>query len=377
MSIKGICLVFTLLFFFIDFIQAESDSIQTNSLKENNSYSAHDARAGERVFNGLITGEGKTVNCASCHNVNQIDTFNWSPSAMDLALKFDNKDFATFKNVITQPTGKVMASIHDSINLSDEELHQIKAYFIMLSKQGLEPAKPLITNRLIFSLLILLFILAFIDLTVTHKVRIRVLHILVLVITLVFMTDYIVRAAIDIGRSPNYQPDQPIKFSHKVHAGQNQTSCLYCHFNAERSKFAGIPPVSVCMNCHILVREGSRSGKFEIAKIYQAMGSNKPVRWVKVHNLPDFVYFNHSQHVVAGKIDCAKCHGDVASMDQIIQVKDLSMGWCVNCHRQTAVQFDNRFYGKYEQLHKDLREGKLKAVTVEKIGGTDCMKCHY
>ena len=172
-------------------------------------------------------------------------------------------------------------------------------------------------------------------------------------------------------------PDQPIKFSHKVHAGQNQTNCLYCHFNAEHGKFAGIPPANVCTNCHVLVKEGTRSGKFEIAKIYHAIETNKPIHWVKVYNLPDHVYFDHSQHVTVGKIDCLTCHGDVAGMDEIIQVGDLSMGWCVNCHRETNVQFDNRFYGKYAQLHKDLREGKIKNVTVEQIGGIDCMKCHY
>jgi hypothetical protein len=212
---------------------------------------------------------------------------------------------------------------------------------------------------------------------ITHKIKFRIIHITVLIITLLLITKYVAHSAIDLGRSKNYQPDQPIKFSHKVHAGQNQTNCLYCHFNAEQSKFAGIPPASVCINCHVLVKEGSRSGEFEIDKIYQAIDNNKPIKWIKVHNLPDHVFFSHAQHVVAGKIDCKQCHGDVASMDQITQVNDLSMGWCVKCHRETGVQFDNKFYGKYEQLHKDLKAGKIDKVTVEKIGGTDCMKCHY
>ena len=108
------------------------------------------------------------------------------------------------------------------------------------------------------------------------------------------------------------------------------------------------------------------------------MDTNTPVSWVKVHNLPDFVFFSHAQHVGVGKLDCKVCHGDVGSMDRVKQVSDLSMGWCVNCHRETKVQFvDNAFYDKYKELHKKLKEGKIDKVTVENIGGLDCMKCHY
>jgi hypothetical protein len=225
--------------------------------------------------------------------------------------------------------------------------------------------------------LVIIFILAFTDLVILHKIKYRIVPIALLTISMLFITQYIVKSAIDLGRSKNYQPDQPIKFSHKIHAGQNQTSCLYCHFNAERGKFAGIPPANVCTNCHVLVKEGGKTGKFEIARIYEAIEKDQPIKWVKVHNLPDHVFFDHSQHVVAGKIDCLQCHGDVAAMDEIVQVNDMSMGWCVQCHRETSVQFDNNFYGKYEQLHKDLKDGKISKVTVEQIGGTDCMKCHY
>jgi len=377
MKIKGLCLLFSVFFFLVNFGYAQKDSLQKKPTQKEPAYSLSDVRTGERVFEGLIPSASKTVNCASCHNVGHIDTLNWNPSAVDIAQKYANKDLATFKAAIMQPSGKIMSQIHDKLDLSDEQIHQLKGYLNELAKQGEEPAKPLLTNRIIFIVLLVLFLLAFIDFAITRKVKVRIIHMVVLFTTLILMTNYIVTSAIDIGRSKNYQPDQPIKFSHKVHAGQNQTSCLYCHFNAEQSKFAGIPPASVCMNCHVIVKEGSRSGKFEIDKIYKAMDENRPIKWVKIHNLPDHVFFSHAQHIVAGKIDCKQCHGDIATMNQVEQLSDLSMGWCIKCHRETGVQFDNKFYGKYEQLHKDIKEGKIKKATVEKIGGTDCMKCHY
>ena len=376
-NFKGIFILLFVQFFISSFISAENDTISNKLPKDTFNYTSHNIRIGERIFHGLIGSGQKTINCAGCHNTWQIDTFNWNPSAMDLAKKYANNDFETFKSVITQPTGNLMTAIHDSLQLNDEQIHDIKAYLCELSKNGGEKTKPLQTNRIIFIALILIIILAIIDLTVTRKIKFKIIHSLIIIIASLFVTKYIAHSAIELGRSKNYQPDQPIKFSHKVHAGQNQTNCLYCHFNAERSKFAGIPPAIVCMNCHIIVREGTRSGKYEIDKIYKAIENNKPINWIKVHNLPDHVFFNHAQHVKAGKIDCAKCHGDVTGMDQIKQVSDLSMGWCVNCHRETGVQFDNKFYTKYEDLHKQLKEGKISKVTVEKIGGTDCMKCHY
>jgi cytochrome c553 len=376
-SNKGLYLLFLIQFIFPNFIFAENDSPTKKSSINTFNYTSHDVRVGERIFHGLINTGAKTINCAACHNIGHIDTLNWNPSAMDLALKYANKDFELFKSAITQPTGNMMTAIHDSLQLNDEQIHHIKAYLNELAKNGGESTKPLQTNRIIFIILILIIILVIIDLTVFHKIKFKLVHVIILIAALYFVSNYLVTTAVALGRSQNYQPDQPIKFSHKVHAGQNKTNCLYCHFNAEQSKFAGIPPAIVCMNCHIIVREGSRSGKYEIDKIYKAIENNTAINWIKVHNLPDHVFFNHAQHVKVGKIDCMKCHGDVASMDQIIQVKDLSMGWCVNCHRETGVQFDNKFYGKYEKLHKDLKEGKIDKVTVAKIGGTDCMKCHY
>jgi hypothetical protein len=132
------------------------------------------------------------------------------------------------------------------------------------------------------------------------------------------------------------------------------------------------------MNCHLVVRNGSRSGAFEIAKVTKAFESSQTIDWVRIYNLPDHVYFNHSQHVSVAGLECQQCHGQVQEMDRISQVTDLSMGWCINCHREKAVSFhDNKFYKTYRDKVESLRKGEIDSVTVEMVGGTECMKCHY
>jgi hypothetical protein len=132
------------------------------------------------------------------------------------------------------------------------------------------------------------------------------------------------------------------------------------------------------MNCHLLVRQGTRSGMFEIAKVTTAYEKKEPVRWVRVHNLPDHVYFNHAQHVTAGGINCTECHGEVKEMDRIVQVSDMSMGWCINCHRTRKVNFkENAFYSGYSIMAEKMKSGKTDSVTVSDQGGTECMRCHY
>lgn len=223
-----------------------------------------------------------------------------------------------------------------------------------------------------------------------------------------------INAAINLGRSKNYQPAQPIYYSHKVHAGVNQISCLYCHGGAQDSKHANIPSVNVCMNCHMSINEykgepiiaengKTINGTAEIQKLYQYAGWNpqskqynpdnngdgrpdgsSPIEWVKIHNLPDHVYFNHAQHVSVGKQQCQTCHGNIQEMGEVYQFSDLSMGWCINCHRESKVDFfnkesgeGNKFYAIYEKFHNDLKNKKMDSVTVESIGGTECQKCHY
>jgi hypothetical protein len=165
-----------------------------------------------------------------------------------------------------------------------------------------------------------------------------------------------------IGVHQNYAPDQPIAFSHKVHAGNNKIPCLYCHYAARTSRHAGIPPVSVCMNCHSLLEKQT----VEIEKLKETVQEQRPIRWVKVHNLPDFVYFNHSQHVLSG-VACQRCHGPVEQMDRIQQAAPLTMGWCLECHREHAHIETNGF--------KRMMQNIAKRPTPS--AGTDCTSCHY
>ncbi len=189
-----------------------------------------------------------------------------------------------------------------------------------------------------------------------------------------------------------YKPEQPIKFSHKIHAGDNAIACQYCHNSVEKSRHAGIPTVNVCMNCHKGISAGpsGEKGTAEIAKIYAAAGFDSktqkydeskanPIKWIKVHNLPDHVYFNHSQHVVVGKIECAQCHGDVKKMTVAEQQSPLTMKWCIECHRKTEVAMEGNAY--YDKLHEALKEKykgqHMKAFTVSQMGGIECGRCHY
>ena len=138
---------------------------------------------------------------------------------------------------------------------------------------------------------------------------------------------------IAIGYNAGYEPVQPIQYSHKLHAGKLGIDCKYCHTTSEVSRHASVPPLNVCMNCHILVRQVNGKDSPEIAKLVEAYENNKPVEWYKVNLLPDHVKFNHSMHIKRGK-DCQTCHGPVQEMDIVKQQESLSMGWCVNCHRQ-------------------------------------------
>jgi mono/diheme cytochrome c family protein len=254
-----------------------------------------------------------------------------------------------------------------------------------------------------------------------------------------------VNNAISLGRTQNYAPEQPIKFSHATHAGLNKIDCNYCHDGARRSKQSVIPATNTCMNCHKAIKVGSEYKTAELTKIFVSAGwdpttdkyidnydnlSEKqvadifkkwigdkyreekgnekptsdevafvedqwqniatslktptkdkvqgPIEWKRLHNLPDHVYFNHAQHVAIGKVECQKCHGPVEKMAVVKQYAPLSMGWCINCHRETEVKFkDNDFYKSYERYHEEMKKGKREKVTVEDIGGLECQKCHY
>ena len=174
-----------------------------------------------------------------------------------------------------------------------------------------------------------------------------------------------------VGIQQNYQPTQPIAFSHKIHAGQYEIDCNYCHTGVNISKSANIPSVNICMNCHNTIH----TDRPEVQKILTAYEENRPIEWIRVHNLPDLSYFNHSQHVAVGGIECNTCHGPIEEMDVVYQYAELTMGWCINCHRETDVNTKgNKYYDNLVELHKN---SSKKPLNVEDIGGLECSKCHY
>lgn len=199
-----------------------------------------------------------------------------------------------------------------------------------------------------------------------------------------------------VGVDQGYQPIQPIHFSHRIHAGDNQVECKYCHSSARTSKTSGIPSLNVCMNCHKSIGEVAEATATEdytkefydkeIKKLYDATGWNpaeqaytgesKPVKWVRIHNLPDFAYFNHSQHVSVAGIECQKCHGPIQEMEVVYQDAPLTMGWCINCHRETNVNVAGNEY--YEKIHEELsKKYGVEELTAAQLGGLECGKCHY
>tara|TARA_B000000565_G_C23781439_1_gene376115 strand:+ start:2621 stop:3838 length:1218 start_codon:yes stop_codon:yes gene_type:complete len=219
---------------------------------------------------------------------------------------------------------------------------------------------------------------------VSNNINVLFISAVGVIVALKFVYDLLM----GVGVTTNYQPAQPIAFSHEIHAGINGVDCNYCHTSARHSKHSGIPSANVCMNCHTYISEGSKYGTKEIAKIYEAVGfdpdsrqyiegyEQKPIEWVRIHNLPDHAYFNHSQHVVAGGLECQECHGPVEEMEVLYQYSELTMGWCIECHRETEVKMEGNNY--YTHLHDQLKEKyKGKPITVDMIGGIECGKCHY
>lgn len=214
-----------------------------------------------------------------------------------------------------------------------------------------------------------------------------------------FAYGYMMQVGVDQG----YAPVQPIHFSHKVHAGDNKIECKYCHSSARVSKTSGIPSLNVCMNCHKSIYQyaGNPEGPSaedlaaghtndfytgEIKKLYKAVGwdeenqkytgETQPVEWVRIHNLPDFAYFNHSQHVSVAGVACQTCHGPVEEMEIVEQFAPLTMGWCINCHRTTNVKMEGNEY--YEAIHEELsKKYGVEQLTAAMMGGIECGKCHY
>lgn len=388
--------------------------------------------------------DGKALfqsNCASCHNPIKEST---GPALKGMAADAPSKEwlYSWVKNsaALIASGDKRANDVYNQYNkmamppfpnLSNEEIDAIFEYVDAYEPPGAAVAGPQAApvekdNTWLYTLITLVLAVLVIVLSRVNKTLKRVaneqegtpnkkevpilrnkIFIAISSITLMILAGYwIVNGAVLMGSQQNYMPEQPIFYSHKVHAGINQINCLYCHSGAESSRQAMIPSANVCMNCHkqideytgtekLVTYEGREvDGTAEIQKLYKYAGwdpirkdyirdkegniKSKPIEWVKVHNLPDHVYFNHAQHVSVGQIQCQTCHGEVTEMDEVFQFSTLSMGWCINCHRQTNVQFkENDYYSIFQKYHDEIKAGTREGVTEAELGGTECQKCHY
>ena len=317
--------------------------------------------------------------------------------------------------------------------LSDDDLNNILAYTAEEKKAPAIPAAAAggvqassdssgVSNELILGALTILFILLAAGLYLVNKtlrrfasaqnieldvetgrkplwkafVQNQFLMIVVAILFLLSSAYFVFGFLSQIGVDQGYEPVQPIHYSHRIHAGDNGIDCKYCHSSARVSKHSGIPSLNVCMNCHKSIYEVSPetateeySKEFydgEIQKLYKAAGwddaeqkytgESQPVKWVRIHNLPDFAYFNHSQHVTVAGVECQTCHGPVEEMEVMYQHAPLTMGWCINCHRETNVNVKDNAY--YEKIHEELsKKYGVENLTAAQMGGLECGKCHY
>ena len=390
-----------------------------------------DAVAGESLFKS---------NCAACHKLDKrgvgpalrnVDEkydrewlYKWIKNSQGLIKSGDSKAVAIFKEY----NNSVMTSFP---GLSNEDIDNIIAYTSLPKPEPKVTTAPVAVSNgddgtiqnmvlvgfvLVFLLLVVMFSLVTRSLTklsqtngeeveleesrmplwkafAQNQFLMLVSAIMLLLVSAYFMYGFFMQVGIDQG----YAPVQPIHYSHKIHAGANKIDCNYCHSSARKSKHSGIPSLNVCMNCHKNISEyngeedlvNGYTKEFydkEIAKLYDAVGwddamqsytgEEKPVKWVRIHNLPDFVYFNHSQHVTVAGIDCQKCHGPVEEMEIMYQYSSLTMGWCIDCHRETNVDLENNEY--YEKIHEELsKKYNVDKLTIAELGGLECGKCHY
>ena len=400
---------------------------------------AQDAAEGKKIFKNK---------CKSCHNLPG-GGMSTGPDLKDVLShdKFVNEENpkATFIKYVQDPsTLDVTAMLPQDLD-SIEVLSVLKFIYDyapeeteVVSNEEIETGQG-VSNSMLIIIVIVLFVLILLLISIKNTLKkiqgqqsetvsesitnfckaywanskaVLISSFIVFIIVLKFAFD----TMMGIGVVEGYQPDQPIEFSHKIHAGDNGIDCNYCHSSARSSKTAGVPSVNVCMNCHTNIKGNTDDAKAEIGKIWKSFGldindeeqifdwdkidtyEQNPIEWIRVHNLPDLTYFNHSQHVTVGGLECQQCHGDmeektvgqVATMEELNSQKfnvageikfkhpTLTMGWCIDCHRTKEIDMESNEY--YADMHEKLKSDpkyKNKKITPALIGGMECGKCHY
>lgn len=425
-------LAFVLTFSLTSIAQTAAPAAEAPAAAAPAATSGGDPVKGKELFNS---------NCAACH---KLDAASTGPALRGIAQKHEmawlykwvKNSSAMIKSgdpvavkLFADNGQKVMTPFPQ---LSDADIDNIIAY---TSEPKAEPAKPTagppgteasteggVSNNVVLGALSVIMLILVVMLFMVNNVLTRVAKsngievspkeptipiwqafarnqflVLVTSIFLLLASGYFVYGYLmQIGVDQDYEPIQPIHYSHRIHVGSNGIDCKYCHSAARVSKNAGIPSLNICMNCHKNIAEVSdttatadHSKAFydgEIQKLYTAVGwdqatqkytgKTQPVKWVRIHNLPDFVYFNHSQHVTVAGVECQTCHGPVQTYEVMKQFSPLTMGWCIDCHRKTDVKMEGNEY--YTKIHEELsKKYGVDKLTAAQMGGLECGKCHY
>jgi mono/diheme cytochrome c family protein len=420
-SLLSTLLVSSLLLSFTS-LQAQSDSTEVSS---DNPTTEESATSTGGISDEAVIAEGESLfkaNCRACHAVDQ------KLVGPALAGVYDRRDMDWIKAFIRNSQAVIASgddyavalyeeynnTVMTSFNFSDTEIESIIAYVkyeaenveeVAVTAEGgevvgtgnQEPSDFLVVVLiglvvvLILILVVLFLILGFLTKFLKRRegldeadqeiiaqrfdfqkfVKNPAFVGVVAFVFGIFVLKTVIDGLYDVGIQQGYAPKQPIAFSHKLHAGQYEIDCNYCHTGVRKSKSANIPSANICMNCHGQILTESP----EIQKIYAAIENNRPIEWVRVHNLPDLAYFNHAQHVEVGNQECQTCHGQIEEMEVVEQYAPLTMGWCINCHKETNVNTKgNAYYDNLVELHAMHSKEPLK---VEDIGGLECAKCHY
>jgi len=361
--------------------------------------------------------EGKKIfkaNCAACHKmegklvgpglkgITEKRSKEWLHSWIKDSSAFIKSGDSDAKAIFEEFNKMPMMAFPQ---LKDKDIDALLSYFAVGDvKKAVAGAKT--TNKKVkksneeesstdwMSYVVILLVLVMLFLAFRSKITF--VKIIAIIFLLLVGAYYTFNSLMNVGIDQGYQPIQPIAFSHRIHAGDNKIDCQYCHSSAKHSRTSGIPSPSLCMNCHKSIGEvaedtqvgdlGKKELDKEIQKIYTAVGwdsdnfkykdnyEQKPIEWVKVHNLQDFVYYNHSQHVTVADLKCQTCHGPVETMDEVKQFAPLTMRWCLDCHKEKEVNMDNKYYTK---IHEELKKAGVDKATIGDLGGKECGKCHY
>lgn len=426
-----------LLFTFTNSIHAQDETQEEVATEETTTQTPADDLGGDPTVGKQLFN----TNCAACH---QLDRKGVGPALRNVAEKYEKEWlYSWIKNsqaMIAAGDPQAVA-IYEEYNrsvmqpfpqLTDTDIDNILAYTsqpkpVPDTTNGTPPSEPDqesgISNTLILVVLTLVMIMLVVMLFLVNNVLKRIAEannvvypekekgtpiwksfiqnqflVLVSVVFLMLVGAYYAYGFfMQVGLDQGYAPVQPIHFSHKIHAGDNQIDCNFCHSSARKSKHSGIPSLNVCMSCHENIYEYNGEEDIEngytkefydaeIAKLYDAVGwdaeerlysgEEQPVKWVRIHNLPDLAYFNHSQHVSVAGIACQTCHGPVEEMEVLYQFSPLTMGWCIDCHRETNIDLQGNEY--YEKIHAELsKKYGVEKLTAAQMGGMECGKCHY